>query len=106
MTYQEIVAEIDRLSVEERQALLDHLVRSLQKEGAVQPQHPRGAIEHGHGVLATDEPPPSDTGVRSKLNIRGTSLERVLGMAKPDGPPPTDEDVREMITDYLIEKHS
>ncbi len=106
MTYQEILAEIDQLSVEERQALLDHLVRSLQKEVVVQPNHPRGSLEHLRGVLATDEPPPSDTGVRSKLNIKGTSLERVLGMAKPDGPPPTDEEVREMITDYLIEKHS
>jgi hypothetical protein len=74
MTYQEIVAEIGHLSIEERLRLIEQLARSVQADLA-----------------------PSR---------RGSSLERLQGILKTDGPPPTDEDVREMITDYLIEKHS
>ncbi len=37
---------------------------------------------------------------------RGSSLERLQGILKTAGPTPSDEEVRNIITDYLIEKHS
>jgi len=74
MTYQEMVAEIGQLTVEERLLLIEQLTRSVQ----------------------ADLVPPR----------RRSSLERLQGILKTDGPPPTDDEVRDMIADYLIEKHS
>jgi dihydroneopterin aldolase len=71
MTYQEMVAEIPRLSVQERLALLEAVTRSLREE---------------------------------LLPRTGSSLGRILGIAKPDGPLPTDEKIKAAYSDYLIEK--
>ena len=88
MTYQEMVAEISRLTIQERLSLIEALTRSVQAE------------------LAPCTPvTPALERLRSTLKTEGSSLSRVRGIAKPDGPPPTDEEIRNMRADYLIEKY-
>lgn len=105
MTYQEIVTEIDQLTMEEQVSLLAHLQRTLHTQVAQAAQQPRGTIEQWRGTLSIDALLP-ESGIRSPLDIRETSLERVLGMAKPDGPPPTDQEIEDILVNALLEKHS
>jgi hypothetical protein len=74
----EIIQQVDRLPLDDRVALMEHLARSMQNELRVR--------------------------ARRK---KGSSLDRVLGALREKGKPaPTDEEVQNMIADYLIEKHS
>jgi hypothetical protein len=62
MTYLEIVAEIQRLSLDERLRLLDVLTRSVRDalQGKSSEQIP---VEQVLGLLQSDGPPPSDAEV-------------------------------------------
>ena len=100
MTYQEMVAKIPRLSVQERLALLELISRSLRDElaqpAAAPTEDAEAIVKRLYRILKTEAPLPNT----------GSSLSRILGIAKPDGPPPTDEEIKEAYTDYLIEKYS
>lgn len=85
MTYQEVVAEIPRLTVQERLALIEALKRSVQQELA---------------------PPPGQQMLRAEPARDTAAFARLYGVLKSKGEAPTDADVRDMITDQLIEKHS
>lgn len=76
MTYDEIVHQIPKLSVQERLRLMEMLTRSLQLELA--------------------EP----------LTQTPGSAERLLGIIAIEGESPTDEQIREDYTDYLMKKYS
>lgn len=56
MTYAEIVAEIPRLTREERLELLEAIARSL-RETRARPDEERIDLD---GILRTDGPPPTD----------------------------------------------
>jgi hypothetical protein len=90
MTRQEFIEEIRRLPVAERIALLEAISRSLREE-----------FEATDAASDASAPDASDERER-----RLGAVRRLRGALKFDGPAPTDEEVREIITDYLIEKHS
>lgn len=89
MTFQEMVAEIRQLTIQERLSLIEALTRSVQAE-----------LDVDTPAMPTLEP------LRGVLNPEGSSLVRVRGMAKPDGPTPTDQEIRDMRDQYLIEKYT
>jgi hypothetical protein len=76
MTVQDIVAEIPRLTIEERLVVLDAITQSLR------------------------------TSMASQRQIRESLADRLYGAFKTDGPPPTDEDIDRMRYEALMEKHS
>ena len=65
MLFHEIVANIDRLTVQERLSLIEKLTRSVQAELATAKRS--SALERLHGILKTDGPPPTDDEVWDML---------------------------------------
>ena len=59
MTLQEIIAEIPRLSIQERQTLLETITRSLQHEPG-SPKYVVGSAERLLGMLKIDDSPSTD----------------------------------------------
>jgi hypothetical protein len=94
MTQQQIIEAINQLSVAERIALIEALLRGLREEMGSGGAGPAGARE--------------TEAVEAGGNGSGeVSLARQLyGALKFDGPPPTDEEVRDIIAEYLSEKYS
>jgi len=76
MTIQEIVAEIPRLTIEERLVLLEAITQSLR------------------------------TSMMPQQQVRESLVDRLYGAFKTDGPTPTDEDIERMRYEALMEKHS
>jgi hypothetical protein len=63
MTVQEIVAEIPRLTIEERLLLLEALSRSLRAEMSPPARSP-GSAERLAGIIKIDGPAPTDQQLR------------------------------------------
>ncbi len=63
MTYQDIVAEMQRLTIHERLSLIEELSRSVQAELAVS-RRDMQSLERLHGILKTDGPPPADEEIK------------------------------------------
>jgi hypothetical protein len=63
MTYEAIVAELPRLTREERRELLEEIARSL-RETRARPEEERIDL---YGILKTDGPPPTDEEVREMI---------------------------------------
>ena len=59
MTYQEIVAEIPRLTLQERLLLLETLSRSVRVEMSAPPRSP-GSAERLAGIITSDGAVPTD----------------------------------------------
>ena len=78
MTYDEIVAEIPKLSAAERERLFVVVVRSLRTDGVRE----AGGRRNPAAIL------------------------KWAGALKTDGPPPTDEELKEDYIDYLEKKYS
>jgi hypothetical protein len=71
-----IVAEIPRLTIEERLVLLEAITQSLRASMTPQQQ------------------------------VRESLVDRLYGAFRTDGPSPTDEDIDRMRYEALMEKHS
>lgn len=63
MTYQQIIAEIPRLTMQERLMLLETLSRSLRAEISAPTRSP-GSAERLAGIITTDGTVPTDQQVR------------------------------------------
>jgi hypothetical protein len=63
MTYQEIIAEISRLSVQQRLLLLEALSRSLRADMSAPARSP-GSAERLAGIIAIEGPAPTDQQIR------------------------------------------
>ena len=63
MTYQEIIAEIPRLSMQERLLLLEALSRSLRADMSAPTRSP-GSAERLAGIIKIDGPAPTDQQIR------------------------------------------
>ncbi len=63
MTFQEIIAALPRLSVEEQLLLLEALSRSLRAEMGVPTRSP-GSAERLAGIIKVDGPAPTDQQIR------------------------------------------
>ena len=63
MTYQELAAEIVRLPVSERLALLELVTRSL-REDLAPPPGARSLAARLRGIAKSDGPPPTETELR------------------------------------------
>ena len=76
-----LMREVESLSVTDRMALMEYLARSVQKELELKPRRKKGS-----------------------------SLNRVVGALRASRekgqPAPTDSEVRNIVADYLIEKHA
>jgi hypothetical protein len=99
MTYQEIIAELPRLTIEERLNLLEALSRSLRADISA-PRLSPGSAERLAGIIAIEGAAPTDQQIRESL------VDRLYGALKPDGPMPSDEDIDRMQYEALMEKHS
>lgn len=111
MVDQELIERVIRLSVPERLELIELLTQSLRIELAMQAHQPTkqtelrsaeiaeettralAAIERLAQSFSLDLPPDS-------------SLRRILGVVPSDAVPMTKDAVRNLIANYLIEKHS
>ena len=60
MDWQELRKEAYNLSVSDRLALVEAIVRSVNDEIRPRPPVPPGVVERLRGVLKTDGPPPTD----------------------------------------------
>lgn len=65
MTYQEIIAEISRLTMQERLMLLETLSRSLRTEISA-PTGSLGSAERLAGIITSDSPIPTDQQLRER----------------------------------------
>ena len=63
MTYQELAAEIVRLPIAERLALLELVSRSV-REDLAPPSRTESLAAQLRGIAKSDEPPPTDAEVR------------------------------------------
>jgi hypothetical protein len=76
LNYNELLNEINRLSLEERLSLLEALSHSLREEFS------------------------KNTGQKASPSTK------VRGIARPEGSAPTDEEIKEDYTDYLLKKYN
>jgi hypothetical protein len=76
MTVQDIIAEIPRLTIEERLVVLDAITQSLR------------------------------TSTAHKERVRESLADRLYGAFKTEGPTLTDEDIDRIRYEVLMEKHS
>ncbi|MDQ2997752.1 MAG: hypothetical protein M3R61_11935 [Chloroflexota bacterium] len=111
MVDQELIERVTRLTVSQRLELIERLSHSLREELAVPMERQASALE----PVAT-EAHEKTTSVLSaverlaqSLNLDvplDSSLHRMIGAVPGGAVPMTKEGVRDLITDYLIEKHS
>jgi hypothetical protein len=87
MTHEELIQEINQLPRDERKALGEAILLSVQDE-----------------QLASD----SGAGEQSEVSREEklAAFHRLRGMLKTDGPPPTDEELKDDYIEYLAEKYS
>lgn len=81
MTPREIIREFSGYSTAQQAALISKLSRTMQEK-----------LESDHELNTQDE--------------RVAIIEQLAGALKTDSPPMTKEEVRDVITSYLMEKHS
>jgi hypothetical protein len=87
MTHEELIQEINQLPRDERKALGEAILLSIQDE-----------------QLASD----SGAGKQSEVSREEklAAFHRLRGMLKTYGPPPTDEELKDDYIKYLAEKYS
>ncbi|HKC62684.1 MAG TPA: hypothetical protein VKB86_03560 [Pyrinomonadaceae bacterium] len=95
MTQQQFVEEIRRLSIADRLALIEAIMRSLREDLELQKE---GAST---GVAQSDQ-----SKKQSMSENRIPLSQRLYGILKFDGAPPTDEELKDHYADYLLEKYS
>jgi hypothetical protein len=69
-SWQELRKEAYQLSVSDRLLLVEAIVRSLSNELRPRPPVPKGTLTGLHGLLKTDEPPPTDEEIEAMLEER------------------------------------
>jgi len=82
MSLQDLADQASRLSVSDRLALMDRIVKSLQSELG---QTPGGSMGEDH---------------------RSALINQMRGFLRTDHPAPTDEEVEAMLEERRIEKYS
>lgn len=70
MSWQELRKEALQLSVSDRLALVEAIIRSLSNELRPRPLIPEGVVERLTGSLKTDAPPPNDAEIEAMLEER------------------------------------
>lgn len=70
MSWEELRKEAYKLSVSDRLALVEAIVRSLNEELRPRPPVPEGVVERLRGSLKTDAPPPTDREVEAMREER------------------------------------
>lgn len=93
MTQQQFIEEIKQLSVAERLALIETIKSSLREDR-------ERDIEDVTTSAQTREPDLPDA-----IGIKSAAVRSLYGSLKFDNPPMTREQERELVTDYLVEKH-
>lgn len=111
MVDQELIERVTRLPVSQRLELIERLTHSVREELAV-PAHQRASViepisteadEEASGVLIDVERLAQSLNLDVPLD---SSLRRIIGVVPSSAVPMTKEGMRDLITDYLIEKHS
>jgi hypothetical protein len=98
MTFQEIIAALPRLSVQEQLLVLEALSRSLRADMSAPTRSP-GSAERLAGIMKVDGPAPTDQQIRESL------VDRLYGAFKTDGQPLTDADIDRIRYEALMEQH-
>lgn len=70
MSWQELRKEALQLSVSDRLLLVEAIVRSLSNDLRPRPPVPKSTLTGLHGLLKTDEPPPTDEEIEAMLEER------------------------------------
>jgi hypothetical protein len=70
MSWQELRKEAMQLSVSDRLALVEAIVGALSEELRPRQPIPKGTLTGLHGLLKTDEPPPTDEEIEALLEER------------------------------------
>jgi hypothetical protein len=111
MVDQELIERVTRLPVSQRLELIERLTHSLREELAA-PVHQQASALGPVSTEADEEAASVLTAVErlaQSLNLDmplDSSLRRIIGAVPSGAVPMTKEGVRDLITDYLIEKHS
>ena len=87
MTHEELIQEIKQLPRDQRKALGEAILRSVQEE-----------------QLASDSGPREQSEISREEKI--AAFHRLRGMLKTEGSPPTDEELKDDYINYLAEKYS
>ncbi len=123
MTVKEIVAQAERLPLNERWQVVSELLRSLQSEtlaAVADKKQPAGQADDEfsavrmRGILKPVGPIPTDEEIKEGESAEARQrrlasippLRAVLGILKPEGHIPTDEEIKEDYTNYSIRKYS
>jgi hypothetical protein len=111
MVDHELIERVTRLPVSQRLELIELLTRSLRGELAALAQQPASAP--APGTTEGDEETTRVLTAVERLALSynldvplDSSLRRILGVVPSGAVPMTKDEVRDLITDYLIEKHS
>jgi hypothetical protein len=103
MVDHELIERVTRLPVSQRLELIELLTHSLREELAGSVPNATAADVEPSEVLGAVE----RLALSYQLDVPGdSSLHHILGVVPSDALPTTKGEVRDLITDYLIEKHS
>ena len=94
MTRQQFIEEIKQLSVAERIALIDTIMRSLRRDLATGQNAASLSVVSGNA------------GATGESERKIAAIRRLRGIAKSEGEPPSDKELREDYVNYLTEKYS
>jgi hypothetical protein len=111
MVDQELIERVTRLPVSQRLELIERLTHSLREELVAPVRQPASAVEpiSTEADEATNSTLAAVERLAQSLNLDvppDSALRRMIGAVPGSTVPMTKEGVRDLITDYLIEKHS
>jgi hypothetical protein len=95
MTRQQFIEEIKQLSVAERIALIETIMRSLRED-----------LEAGQDAASSSTSDIVRVAGESEREHKIAAVGRLRGIAKFEGEPPSDEESQEDYVTYLTEKYS
>ncbi len=95
MTQQQFLEEIKLLSVVERIALLEAIIRSLREE-----------METNSDNVAISGEESPEARVQEERERKIAAVRRLRGVLKTPGRPRSEEELKDDYTNYLIEKYS
>jgi hypothetical protein len=100
--YDAVLKQVAAWPAADRFALVQDVLKTL----APEPDRERlrsESSQHALGLLATDQPAPSDQRVSDEA--RRAAFDRLRGILVTNKPPPTDEEVKQWLEERRMEKY-
>jgi|GEM_PF-1250033 len=105
MRREELIKEIRQLPAEDREALLEMITQIVQEEAPT--RKPKATfVEQLRGIAKPNSPSQTIASREDPSDGHVSLSQRLYGILEFENGPPTDDEVKDMIANYLLEKHS